>query len=568
MDALAGSPGMLARATPRWGTHACTPCISEAPRDWAPPPASIGAGSPRLTRGNRLLLGAAPSALLMHLGTRGRRRQDRSSRLRSVRRQGKKKPAVGTLFSELMGEKKKGPLLTEHRDPASRIGDFKKWLRAGGARFDGVDIRKTWDGVELGVFATRSFREDEVILEVPRRLCIETPFPGVMNLPEDERVLARAASGKEADAMSHRDALDSMVALSRALLHERKSEANSDFAPYIDLLPDPPRLHSLSTKWPRSLAEVSPVLARMHDTITQRDLQCLDLLSEESDWQKRCWALSAVNTRAFDLSALGDKRCLSMVPLVDLVNHWTPMHPQDEGWSTFYEERGDAVAIVAARPIGRGEELTILYDEKSDAELLCQYGIAPPMTGMNQFNKAGFQVPPSALCLQPDGSGGVPDPLLISARAGVLERHGWEDLKAPLLFSVPHDMRPRGGLLALARLLSLDTAEEVVEQEPRIFWMDTAESPRLLSEDMNPVHERRAWRLLASWLSDALAEDTEKAAVFMDGLSEWADSAPFLANAVGAVVVGEIQTLEESAEKAESRSRRVQWKGKVQRHMH
>ena len=53
----------------------------------------------------------------------------------------------------------------------------------------------------------------------------------------------------------------------------------------------------------------------------------------------------------------------------------------------------------------------------------------------------------------------------------VLSRHGW-DLHQGLLFRVPRELRPSGGLLALARLLSLESPEAVAEEEEKIFWMD------------------------------------------------------------------------------------------------
>jgi len=113
---------------------------------------------------------------------------------------------------------------------------------------------------------------------------------------------------------------------------------------------------------------------------------------------------------------------MAMVPLADMVNHWTPTSVDEQSYSCYFDVRGEAVVVLAARQIYAGEELTQLYDEKSDAVLLCQYGICPPAPAINSMNEAGLVVSPAVLCVAPSGQG-VAEPSLVTARAAALERH-------------------------------------------------------------------------------------------------------------------------------------------------
>mmetsp|Transcript_111056 Transcript_111056/g.313239 ORF Transcript_111056/g.313239 Transcript_111056/m.313239 type:complete len:565 (-) Transcript_111056:22-1716(-) len=438
-------------------------------------------------------------------------------------------------------------------DIAAKIANFEGWLRAAGARIDGVKVRAS-KAAGLGVFATRRFRHGDILAEVPRSICIEVPFPG--SEPHRGQVLEQAASEIEADVLYDEPSRNALVSVSARLLTERRAGAASRHAPYVELLPEPPALHPIASPWPARLVEASPLLARMYRTLATRDAFCLDALAAEDPvWKWGRWALGAVWTRAFELFDGTTGQNLGIVPLLDLANHWTPRSLDDAPWSCTYEERGDVVVLLAERAIAAGEELTLLYDDKSDAALLCQYGIAPPAPALNLANEAALVVQPSVLCATPDGSAGCAEASLVSARAATLERHGWRDLQRPLLFSVPKDTKASGGLIALARLLALESADEIEQQEGRFFWMDAAGGQKLRSRDIDPDCERRAWAFVHTWTSEACKQAAIDASNFMDGLASLGDDRP-LGEALGAVLCGEVVVLENVMQDALTRSQR------------
>ncbi|CAK0883889.1 unnamed protein product [Prorocentrum cordatum] len=197
----------------------------------------------------------------------------------------------------------------------------------------------------------------------------------------------------------------------RRLLEERRQGSSSRHAAYIGTLPDPPLMHPLAEPWPRGLADTSPLLSRFYRTVMERDDALLELLGEcEPVWKKRRWALGAVWTRAFELPAGGGGRSIAMLPLLDLMNHWTPAAAEDRLWTCRYEERGQSIAMVADRGIAADEELDFLYDNSSDGVLLAQYGIAVEEPGLNPANQAGVAVAPDTVCCAPDGPQGAAEP--------------------------------------------------------------------------------------------------------------------------------------------------------------
>lgn len=467
----------------------------------------------------------------------------------------------------VVGAAARGELLrmpkTSRREVLSKVTEgkvlaFEAWLRAGGTEFAGVQVRIRPGHPGVGVFANKSFRPGEVVFSVPRKLCIEVPLP----TPQAPRaVLARAATAWAPEfacgPLASPPPAAALLALAERLLRER-SAAAAPHAEHMALLAGPSQLHPLHCPWPAELLAASPLLSGLYRALEAQSSSCLQLLAEEPDWERRCWALSIAWSLAMELDTKEESEVLALVPLADLLSPWSPRHSDDSLWTCVIEERGDAVAAVADRPISRGEELTRLLANQSDGLLLCRHGQAAKAPALNTANEAAVSVPPEVVCQAPTRQAGGATPELISARAAVLERHGWLDLRQPLLFAVPRELRPRGGLRALSRLLALRTPEEVADWEHRIFWMDAPDSRRLQPEELGAGRERNAWRLVSGWLAGELPRRSESAEVFLDGLQKWKDL-PELANAVASVVVGEVTALEECQGFAARRAAKRRW---------
>ncbi|CAK8998579.1 unnamed protein product [Durusdinium trenchii] len=368
-----------------------------------------------------------------------------------------------------------------------QLAAFRAWLKEGNAAVQsrGVRLQRSPLG-GLGLFAQKNFPQGAVILEVPFEKCLEVDAHhfDLDDATVLQPILARAAEEYDVDAFVEVEAQKAVLALCQRLLLERQQGASSKFAEYLAVIPDPSELHPLQLRWPKRLSEQSALLSRMHHTVLERDNACMEALQPfEQVWKRRCWALNAVWTRAVHLVGAEGEERLSLVPLMDFMNHWTPTRSTSETWSCFYEIASDHLAVRAERAISKGEELTLLYGEFSDAQLLCNYGICPEMPCRNAFDEAAVSIGPYVLSSPAGEEAAAPDGALVAARAACLARHGWA-LQQKLVFRVPQELRPSGGdrvgpaheegrgLLALARLLSLETAEEVAQLEDEIFWMD------------------------------------------------------------------------------------------------
>eukprot|EP00434_Breviolum_minutum_P001602 symbB.v1.2.001415.t1/scaffold74.1/size352168/8 len=433
----------------------------------------------------------------------------------------------------------------------------------------GIRIRRSVRCGGLGLFATRDFDEGEVIFEIPRELCIEVKSED-FDRADEPTVLWRAAQNYDVDAFLDAKAKKAVLALSQQLLLERQQGSTSKFAEYLAVLPDPSALNPLQERWPPELENVGgKLLSRMHRTIYDRDNACMeDLLPFERVWKTRLWSLSSVWTRAVQLENESNQH-LALVPLMDFINHWIPSEGSTETWSCYYEVFSDAVAVLAERQIARGEELTFLYGQFSDAQLLCNYGICPDLPGRNAWDEAPVSIGPYVLTSPaweeaPDGS-------LVAARAALwpkkliffrtkdracLSRHGWT-LEGTLIFTVPKDIRPSGGLLALARLLSLETVEEVEKMEDQIFWMDLPGGAA--KEPLDLSLEERAWERILEWLDEALQKATMMASDATDQMLQWPmGTSRDLAEALASVQVGEAAALARSKDAALARLQRLQ----------
>ncbi|CAE8716389.1 unnamed protein product, partial [Polarella glacialis] len=322
--------------------------------------------------------------------------------------------------------------------------------------------------------------------------------------------------------------------LAAMLIVEQQLGSASLFAPYLALLPESAPPQPLTLPWPTTNMELSPLLSHEHKASCKLSDACLSLLEQEESLQtasitRKRWGLSSVLCRSFSLTNSASPT-LAMVPLLDVLNHWTPKPYHAVPWTCHFEEHKDAVVMLADRDIQPGEELTHLYSASSDSKLLCRYGIAPAAPALNMFNEAVISVPSSLLSEPASNSAALAvAPELEAARTAAVKEHGWVDLSKPLLFLLPRDLRPQGALLALARLLALGSDEEVVRLKGQIFRRKDSEpgstvdisnnnddvndgSDRSSSAPCSPQNEQRAWKLVAILVRQGLELLTTTAA--------------------------------------------------------
>ncbi|KAK2588675.1 hypothetical protein KPH14_001574 [Odynerus spinipes] len=112
------------------------------------------------------------------------------------------------------------PMKTEPSKQSRGVGQFMSWLKENGVNVDGASI-VGFTGYDLGLRAERDFLENELILEIPRKLIFSTQ-----------------TAAPELESLQHDPLIQQMpqVALAIALLVEKYKE-NSKWKPYFDILP-------------------------------------------------------------------------------------------------------------------------------------------------------------------------------------------------------------------------------------------------------------------------------------------------------------------------------------------
>lgn len=112
------------------------------------------------------------------------------------------------------------PMKTKLSKQSRGVGQFMSWLKENDVNVDGASI-VGFTGYDLGLRAERDFLENELILEIPRKLIFSTQ-----------------TAAPELESFQRDPLIQQMpqVALAIALLVEKYKE-NSKWKPYFDILP-------------------------------------------------------------------------------------------------------------------------------------------------------------------------------------------------------------------------------------------------------------------------------------------------------------------------------------------
>eukprot|EP00435_Cladocopium_sp_Y103_P054206 s168_g17.t1 len=318
--------------------------------------------------------------------------------------------------------------------------NLRAWLQDGGARgLDAVTlVESEASRAGRGLLAQRNFSQAELVVSIPRSLCLTAEAN--QQRPE-ERMAA-------------------------ALLREKCLGEESQFRAYIDyLLMYPSWTHPalLDGGWRRHFA-ASPGALRRIRLARMRAAAAVLRMSSWSDQEVR-WALAAVGSRAFP-----DGSGLMMCPLLDLLNH-----AQSAGPPCGFLRLEGAVGMVAERDIQADEELCHLYALSPSSTLFASYGFVPS-GGAGGFEETFVEVSAASLS-EPHLKALARRGLRVSRRRLLLRLFG--NLGSSLI-------------LPVARLLTLPAAE--LHREVEVF--------EKCQELPDPELELKACALAEGWLKD------------------------------------------------------------------
>jgi hypothetical protein len=155
------------------------------------------------------------------------------------------------------------------------------------------------------------------------------------------------------------------------LAKERDLGEESDFAPYIKVLPSlsSPSLQSMPRFWSQEkLEKVSEFDGGLiYQRVQSVKEQCKELNLDE-------WALAIVNSRANFLLDEG----YAMTPILDMINH-------NSASKTSARIMEDELFLSVENEFAKGEEVFISYGSFSNLETMCEYGFVDSKS--NQCNQ-------------------------------------------------------------------------------------------------------------------------------------------------------------------------------------
>eukprot|EP00434_Breviolum_minutum_P022377 symbB.v1.2.019751.t1/scaffold1581.1/size110566/1 len=244
---------------------------------------------------------------------------------------------------------------TEYGPGFAQLGTWetlRAWLKDGGAKgIEGIQLAESQIGDGYGLLAQRAFSQSEMVVTIPKTLCL---------------------AAKDVDCVDLESAEEKVAA---ALLREKHLGKASKFKAYIDYLLTSTSTHPAS--WPSSSSwkmyfAASPGATRGIRLARMRAAAAVARMRQKG-WEEEAvrWALAVVGSRAFP----DGSGAVMLCPLLDLLNHHPPR--QSGGPACGYLRLGDSVGMVAERDIEATEELCHLYALSPSSALFARYGFVP-----------------------------------------------------------------------------------------------------------------------------------------------------------------------------------------------
>lgn len=251
-----------------------------------------------------------------------------------------------------------------------------------------------------GLLARRSVNQEEVLLQIPTKLCITKD--SARKCFDDGNILPPS--------------INEYLAMACQLIHERfvlqdgdNNNNKSFYKPYLDVLPLVNEVNPTFTWSQEDLDALkgSPVIAATLSMQMKLRREFDDLLAAEGklmdthakyfprehftfeNWE---WAFTMLFSRAIRLRNTKKGEKLALVPYADLINH-SPYSQAyldaRESGDWLFKDGNEEVVLYADRSYRKMEQIYISYGPKSNADLLLLYGFA---LERNPFNSVDVTV--------------------------------------------------------------------------------------------------------------------------------------------------------------------------------
>lgn len=264
----------------------------------------------------------------------------------------------------------------------ANIEAFCRWAKEHGCQFEGVRIAE-FSGYELGLEATKDFREGEVFVTVPKKL--------IFSVTGDNRI---PEIMKDIPVLMVQNLSNLMLAL---LLIVERFQPSSVWKPYLDILPE--RYSTVLYFSPADMAELKgtsafgPALtlckniARQYGFIRKFIHHKTDLLKDNFTYDLYCWAASTVMTRQNLIPVSLGEEGADQAPSEDgtaggpnpvLIPFWDMANHANGQITTGYNEQLQRVESLALKDFRKGEQIFIYYGNRTNADFLVHNGFVFP----------------------------------------------------------------------------------------------------------------------------------------------------------------------------------------------